>query len=115
MPQSNLYRKREQNFLRWWKKNKQRTPAHEWLCRHAKRMAHSHIFAPAAFDDVKFITKRFFNSDFKKLKRYDAWRLWRLTHPIACERIKVIERSAAVYEQMYENYKSAKSDKKDAF
>ena len=77
---------RERHFKRWWKKNHHRTEAQAWLCRNSKRIAYAYNIGPAAFEDIQFITKRFFSSEWPRLKQEEAWKLWKHCHPLVDER-----------------------------
>ena len=87
--------KRRADFLRWWNINHHRTKAHVWLSHHSRNYAFSYAFTPEKFTAVTNITKRFFNSEHKKLNQRAAWTLWKLTHPHPTEREKMISRTGA--------------------
>ena len=81
---------RQDNFARWWRKNHHRRPAHTWLASHVKRVAFSYNFPPEVFDAMIFATKRFYNSEYRRLSKDEAWTMWRFTHPLYPDRVKVL-------------------------
>lgn len=87
------------DFARWWQVNHHRRRGHDWLCGHAKRIAFAYFFQPEAFDEIKFITRRYWNSEYKRLTHWDAWKLWRFTHPLPNARIRAIEEAALRFEE----------------
>lgn len=96
------------SFARWWNRNHHRQKSHDWLCAHARRIAFAYFFHPAAFDEVIFITKRHYNSEYKRLKQADAWKLWRFIHPLHNRRVRAIEAAADRYEEKRQKLKELK-------
>lgn len=74
------------NFVKWWSVNHHRKPSHTWLCRNARRVSYAYNLEPAAFEDVQYITKRFYASEWPRLSSKEAWKLWKLCHPTITER-----------------------------
>ena len=79
---------RRQHFHRWWRKNNKARRSHDWLAFHARRVAYGYHMMPGVFDRVKHITKRYHNSEYKRLGERDAWTLWKLIHPLHTERVE---------------------------
>ena len=67
---------------------------------------------PESFSHVQSITKRFFNSDHKKLKQSDAWTLWRISHPLHFERVARLKTHAAFLEIQNEQFKTNRKENK---
>lgn len=85
---------RENKFEQWWKKNHHKKTGQVWLCKSAKRIAFAYNLHPSAFDDVRFICKRFFSSEHMRLKKSDAWKLYKLCNPLYTERLKRLQTTA---------------------
>ena len=90
---------RWRSFQNWWNKNHHRRKGHDWLCAHARRIAYAYFFPPELFDDIQYITKRYYNSEYKRLSHINAWMLWKFVHPLHNNRIKAIEGAARRYEE----------------
>ena len=78
----------------WWKKNHHKKQGQVWLCKSAKRIAFAYNLHPSAFDDVRFICKRFFSSEHMRLRKEDAWKLYKLCNPLHTERLKRLQTTA---------------------
>jgi len=100
---------RWQAFARWWNRNHHQRRAHDWLCAHSRRTAYAYYFPPEAFDEVMFITKRYYSSEYRRLHQVSAWSLWRLIHPLHNKRISAIERAADKFESQRTQLKRLKS------
>ena len=85
---------RERKFEQWWKKNHHKKTGQVWLCKSAKRIAFAYNLHPSAFDDVRFICKRFFSSEHMRLRKADAWKLYKLCNPLHSERLKRLQTTA---------------------
>ena len=85
---------RERKFEMWWKKNHHKKQGQVWLCKSAKRIAFAYNLHPSAFDDVRFICKRFFSSEHMRLRKEDAWKLYKLCNPLHTERLKRLQTTA---------------------
>tara|TARA_S200002703_G_scaffold53823_1_gene46520 strand:+ start:5679 stop:6539 length:861 start_codon:yes stop_codon:yes gene_type:complete len=85
---------RERKFEAWWKKNHHKQAGQVWLCKSAKRIAFAYNLHPSAFDDVRFICKRFFSSEHMRLRKADAWKLYKLCNPLYEERLKRLQTTA---------------------
>lgn len=85
---------RERKFEMWWKKNHHKKQGQVWLCKSAKRIAFAYNLHPSAFDDVRFICKRFFSSEHMRLRKADAWKLYKLCNPLHTERLKRLQTTA---------------------
>jgi hypothetical protein len=101
--------KRKQKFERWWNGKRKHSPSHDWLCHHARNFAKLYYPHPDVIDEIMFITKRFYKSEFRKLNKTDAWRLWRITNPINIERFEAIK---AAGEHLYEQRKLLEEERK---
>lgn len=91
---------RKKRFENWWKRNHHSTQAHKWLAKNAKRVAYAMIANPTLFEDVKYITKRLQNSEYGRLNKEDAWKLWKAVHPSKQARVQAIIEAAEVYDDM---------------
>ena len=85
---------RQRKFDMWWKKNHHKKQGQVWLCKSAKRIAFAYNLHPSAFDDVRFICKRFFSSEHMRLRKEDAWKLYKLCNPLHTERLKRLQTTA---------------------
>ena len=85
---------RQRKFDMWWKKNHHKKQGQVWLCKSAKRIAFAYNLPPSAFDDVRFICKRFFSSEHMRLRKEDAWKLYKLCNPLHTERLKRLQTTA---------------------
>lgn len=104
--------KRSAEFQRWWRSH--RTPNSKgllWLVHHAKRIAFGYNLPPYTWDQVQYITKRYLNSEHRRMSRRDAWTLWKVTHPLSNDRINRI-RTTADYLFRAKNDKNTKDSKK---
>ena len=105
--------KRQKNFSKWWRKNHHRHKAHVWLAYYARNFAFSYALPPEAFGTVQTITKRFFASEHKRLKKSEAIFLWRITHPLSNDRNKIMLRTAESLKIAKEQLKQAKKEQKN--
>lgn len=85
---------RENKFEAWWKKNHHKKTGQVWLCKSAKRIAFAYNLHPSAFDDIRIICKRFFSSEHMRLKKNDAWKMYKLCNPLYHERLKRLQTTA---------------------
>ena len=85
---------RERKFESWWKKNHHKQAGQVWLCKSARRIAFAYNLHPSAFDDVRFICKRFFASKHMRLRKADAWKLYKLCNPLYQERLQRLQTTA---------------------
>tara|TARA_R100000426_G_scaffold40115_1_gene31190 strand:+ start:613 stop:1371 length:759 start_codon:yes stop_codon:yes gene_type:complete len=92
--QMSYMKSRERKFEMWWKKNHHKKQGQVWLCKSAKRIAFAYNLHPSAFDDVRFICKRFFSSEHMRLRKADAWKLYKLCNPLHTERLKRLQTTA---------------------
>lgn len=81
---------RKQQFNKWWKKNSHAKNAHTWLAHFSRDFAFMYCLAPAAFAQIQGITKRFFNSEYRRFTLTDANTLWRLIHPTSRSRTQIM-------------------------
>ena len=103
---------RRQHFAKWWSKNHHRTNAHHWLVKNARRVAHAMNVGPTVFEDVQYITKRFNESEYKRLKQSDAWTLWKVCHPTPARRIQELVETAEYYDEQIQTLKQLKAEAK---
>ena len=99
-------------FKGWWNINHARPKAHTWLVKTATRVSCDYALNPTAWEDVKFIAKRFNLSEYKKLKKSDAWKLWKYTHPTVDERRKRLIVTAHHFDSKIQELKSIKGELK---
>lgn len=84
--------KRSAEFNRWWRcHNIANSKGLLWLVHHAKRIAFGYNLPPYTWDQVQYITKRYLNSEHRRMSRRDAWTLWKVTHPLCNDRIQRIQ------------------------
>ena len=102
--------KRQKNFNRWWNKNHHRNKAHVWLAYYARTFAFSYALPPESFSTVQIITKRFFSSEHRRLKKSEAIFLWRITHPLSNDRNKLMLATAEALKIAKEQIKKAKKE-----
>lgn len=94
---------RKQHFARWWSRNHHNEKAQKWLVRNAKRVIHTFYLHPAIHEDVHYISKRFFESNWPRLKQMEAWTLWKVCHPSKNERnTAIIETTKVLDERIHE-------------
>ena len=87
-------RSRKQRFKNWWNKKHHSTRAHKWLVKNARRVAFAYYLPPDLFEDVVYISKKFNNSEYKRLSQQDAWCLWRVCNPTVNQRTEILIRAA---------------------
>ncbi len=104
---------RRRNFRKWWGKNHHKRKAHTWLCYHARNTVFTYAFTPEKFGVVQTITKRYFKSEFPRLRERDAWILWKMTHPTHNNRQKLLETHAHYMSIQVEQLRQAKKELKD--
>lgn len=88
--QGNAMNARVKTFNNWWRKNKRNPKAMLWLTSHAKRIAFAYNLPPHTWDEITTINKRFLHSEYKRMNRASAWKLWKFTHPLSTNRIERI-------------------------
>lgn len=102
---------RVNSFNRWWRRSKRNHSSLVWLTSHAKRVAFAYNIPPHTWDEVIHINKRFLHSEYKRLSRRDAWKLWKFIHPLSTNRIARIT-ATGDYLLSVKHDKSTKSTKK---
>lgn len=102
--------KRKKHFNRWWGKNHHRSKAQVWLAYHARTFGFAYALPPEAFSHIQTITKRFFSSEHRRLKKTDAWYLWKITHPLTNDRIKRMMATAEYLKIAKEDFKKQKKE-----
>ena len=105
--------KRRNNFARWWRKNRTRSKAHTWLAHYTRNVVYTYAMPPEQFTGVNLITKRFFNSEYKRLGQSSAWTLWKIAHPLETVRINRIQTTAAYLDAKTQELKTAKKELKN--
>ena len=103
---------RKDRFERWWHKNHHNPKAQLWLVKNANRVASSYMLNPIAFEDVKVICKRYNLSVYKRLKRDDAWKLWKYMHPTITERTDILIDTAYDLDEKIQVLKTLKAEAK---
>ena len=106
-------KRRTRQFDKWWRTNHHRSRAHDWLCKHAKRIAFGYMIHPDHFDDVQYITKRFYKSKYRRLKYVDAWCLWKVVNPLGHVRIGLLNETAARLLNAKYDLKEVRAELKD--
>ena len=86
--------RRVMQFNVWWRQNRHQSKGFTWLSMQAKRIAYAYNLPPFSFDQVQTITKRYLNSDYKRLSRKDCWTLWKMCHPLKSHRIDRLKSTA---------------------
>jgi len=82
---------RAAHFGKWWKSNRGNHKGYQWLCTHSRRITYAYNLPPFTWDEVQTITKRWHNSEHKRISRKDAWTLWKIMHPLMNERTKRLQ------------------------
>ena len=103
---------RKDHFEKWWSKNHHRSNAQHWLVKNARRVAHAMNIGPTHFEDVVYITKRFNEAEFKRLKKADAWTLWKVCHPTPKQRIQELVDTAEYLDEQIQTLKALKAEAK---
>ena len=73
----------------------------------AKRVAYAYNLPPYSFDQVQTITKRYLNSDYKRMSRKDCWTLWKMCNPLKNARV---DRLQSTGDYLMEAKSKAKTD-----
>jgi len=81
---------RVKTFNQWWRRSRNNHRSLTWLTSHAKRIAFAYNLPPHTWDEIIHINKRFLNSEYKRMSRRDAWKLWKFIHPLSTNRIQRI-------------------------
>jgi len=105
--------RRERQYEKWWRKNHHNSRSHDWLCKHAKRIAFGYALHPDHFDDIQYITKRFYKSEFRRLKYADGWCLWKVVNPLGHVKITMLNETAVKLLNARAEMKEVKSEIND--
>ena len=96
---------RTDKFKQWWRKNRKHSKAHTWLCVQSRRIAFAYNLHSQTCDEIMFITKRFNQSEYKKLTQDEAHTLWRLVNPLPHERLDMIRLEAKKLQEILDEVK----------